>query len=77
MNPCVFLYIELFKKKWYKVCKRKQASGKGSDFKLEKKREKSFNLSYESDGKMGKNKKETNLKKKDAEIFFNNTQNSE
>ncbi|WP_313800287.1 hypothetical protein [Cytobacillus sp.] len=44
---------------------------------MEKKREKSFNLSYESDGKMGKNKKETNLKKKDAEIFFNNTQNSE
>ncbi|WP_269745981.1 hypothetical protein [Cytobacillus praedii] len=44
---------------------------------MEKKNEKSFQLSYESDGKMGKIKKELNLKKDTAQIFFNNTQNSE
>ncbi|MFC0418005.1 hypothetical protein ACFFHH_21655 [Cytobacillus solani] len=44
---------------------------------MEKKKEKSFKLSYESDGKMGKSKKVSNLKKESAEIFFNNTQNSE
>lgn len=44
---------------------------------MPKKNDKSFNLSYESDGKMGKSKKEGNLKKESAEFFFNNTQNSE
>lgn len=44
---------------------------------MKKINEKSLNLSYESDGKMGKSKKEGNLKKESAEIFFNNTQNSE
>ncbi|WP_180968334.1 hypothetical protein [Cytobacillus massiliigabonensis] len=44
---------------------------------MQKKNEKFFNLSYESDGKMGKSKKETNMKKESAEFFFNNTQNSE
>lgn len=72
-----FCFSNFLRKIRYKVCKRKQASSKGSDVKLEKKNEKSFNLSYESDGRMGKNKKETNLKKEAAENFFNNTQNSE
>ncbi|MFE8694926.1 hypothetical protein ACFYKT_00990 [Cytobacillus sp. FJAT-53684] len=44
---------------------------------MHKKNNKTFKLSYESDGKMGKSKKETNLKKASEEIFFNNTQNSE
>lgn len=44
---------------------------------MQKKNENSFNLSYESDGKMGKTKKETNTKKEDAQLFFNSTQNSE
>jgi hypothetical protein len=44
---------------------------------LKKNEENSFKLSYESDGKMGKKDKNTEKKKDEAEMFFNNTQDSE
>lgn len=74
----MFFVFPTFQEKYgIRIVNGNKTSSKGSDVKLEKKKEKSFNLSYESDGKMGKNKKETNLKKEGTKIFFNNTQNSE
>ncbi|WHY69778.1 hypothetical protein [Neobacillus sp. SuZ13] len=45
---------------------------------MEKNKKSSENLSYESDGKMGKNHNTVKDNKKDqADDFFNTTQNSE
>ncbi len=44
---------------------------------LKKNEENTYKLSYESDGKMGKKGKNKEKKKDEAEMFFNNTQDSE
>ncbi|MEH7501541.1 hypothetical protein V7152_05755 [Neobacillus drentensis] len=44
---------------------------------MEKNKKVSENLSYESDGKMGKNNNKVKENKKDQADFFNTTQNSE
>lgn len=44
--------------------------------KVKNKNEQSSKMSYESDGKMGKNKNQHEIKKENAD-FFNSTQNSE
>ena len=44
---------------------------------MEKDKKVSENLSYESDGKMGKNNNKVKANKKDQAEFFNTTQNSE
>ncbi|GLB61307.1 hypothetical protein [Cytobacillus sp. NCCP-133] len=44
---------------------------------MKKKEENTLKLSYESDGKKGKNVKNNEKKKDAAKIFFNSTQDSE
>ncbi|WP_256358495.1 hypothetical protein [Bacillus sp. sid0103] len=44
---------------------------------MEKNKKVSENLSYESDGKMGKNNNKEKDNRKDQADFFNTTQNSE
>ncbi|MFP5114982.1 hypothetical protein ACSU64_21740 [Bacillaceae bacterium C204] len=44
---------------------------------MEKNKKVPENLSYESDGKMGKNNNKVKANKKDQVEFFNTTQNSE
>lgn len=45
---------------------------------MDKHKENTFKFSYESDGKMGKKDTgNTKKKKNQAELFFNNTQDSE
>ncbi|WP_285289080.1 hypothetical protein [Bacillus sp. ISL-47] len=44
---------------------------------MKKNEENTYKLSYESDGKMGEKDKNTEKKNDEAEMFFNNTQDSE
>lgn len=44
---------------------------------MDKDKQVSENLSYESDGKMGKNNNKVKANKEDQAEFFNTTQNSE
>ncbi|URM31350.1 hypothetical protein LLY41_12990 [Cytobacillus firmus] len=45
---------------------------------MKKEPEKTFELSYESDGKMGKKENDNKIENKDQEeMFFNSTQDSE